>query len=243
MKRRINPRTHFKISLNIFKILSILLILVFILLSPTALFKSIKINKINCQTQFGSCSEDLISLLNLTVGRDLKFSREYLNNILVNDISVNNFLIKYKIPSTIDVEVNLKKPNMAIKATNGLYYLLDKNGLIVAVVNETGLPYLLSQDLEYRVGSELDVKNKFAVNIYEYLIYLFSIKEAKVEADSLIVITNDGPKIIFPLEGDVKVLVGSLKLIFSRLNDGAEGIRMNDISEIDLRFKNAILRK
>ncbi len=46
----------------------------------------------------------------------------------------------------------------------------------------------------------------------------------------------------FPLEGDIDTLVGSLRLIFSRLNDEGEGIRMEDIREIDLRFNNAVLR-
>lgn len=243
MKRRISPRTHFKISLNIFKILSILLIVIFIIFSPTALLKSIKINTITCQTQYGDCSNDLSNLLNLTVGRDLKFSKNYINDILANDISINDYLIKFKIPSSLEVEVNLKKPNIAIMATNGLYYLIDKDGLVVAAVAETELPYVTSQEFEYKIGNELDSKHKFAVNIFYYLNYLFSVKEAKIEADSLIVLSNEGIKVIFPLEGDAKVLVGSLKLIFSRLNDEAEGIRMNDISEIDLRFKNAILRK
>jgi len=40
----------------------------------------------------------------------------------------------------------------------------------------------------------------------------------------------------------VDSLVGGLRLIFSRLNDGSQGIRMEDIKEIDLRFKNPVLR-
>lgn len=217
--------------------------MLFIFFTPTVILKTIKIEKVNCQTQYGNCSDELNSLLNLTVTRDLKFSREYIADVLVNDLSVNDFLIKYRMPSTIDVELNLKKPTTAIKDVNGLYYLVDKEGLIVAVTDETNLPYLSSQETEYKVGSQLSAKNEFAVNIYQYLIYLFSIKEAKIEQDRLVALTDEGVKVIFPLEGEAKVLIGSLRLIFSRLNDGAEGIRMNDISEIDLRYKNAILRK
>ena len=46
----------------------------------------------------------------------------------------------------------------------------------------------------------------------------------------------------FSLEGDIDVLAGSLRLIFSRLNDETTGIRMGDVSEIDLRFKNPVIR-
>lgn len=242
MKRKYNPRTHFKISLNIFRLLSIILLIVFILLTPQFIYRLIKINKIVCTTQYGACSDELINAMNLTLGRDLKFSKNYLNSILKNDISINDYLIQYKITDRLDVDINLKKPKYVVVGLNNINYLVDKSGLVVAITNDTNLPKIVFSDASLQVGTEINSNIKFATELIDYLVYLFSINEIKNEEGGLVAFSKEGKKIIFPLEGDVKILIGSLRLIFSRLNDETEGIRMNEIREIDLRYNNPVLR-
>ena len=55
----------------------------------------------------------------------------------------------------------------------------------------------------------------------------------------MIVKIAGGVKVIFPLEGDIDVLLGSLRLILSQLNNDEREIR---IGSIDLRFENPVLR-
>ena len=77
----------------------------------------------------------------------------------------------------------------------------------------------------------------------EKINFLYSINESIIENDYIKVKIKNYPQTLFSAEGDVDFLVGSIRLIFSRLNDEAEGIRMNEIREIDLRYKNPVLRK
>lgn len=232
---------HF--SKNIYKILSILLIIIFVSLVPVLVMRSIRINKIVCNSQYGLCDQDRLTNLELVKGKDLKRAKNYLDDLLANDLSINDYLVQYKIPSTIDVEINFKKPSFAIYDPSKGYYLVEKDGLIIGFSEKTDLPFIKVQKSNYNLGENLNEKHKFAIDTFSYLLYLYSIKEGTVENESLIVKNSEGVKVILPLEGDTLLLIGSLRLIFSRLNDGSEGIRMNDIREIDLRFKNPVLKQ
>jgi len=53
--------------------------------------------------------------------------------------------------------------------------------------------------------------------------------------------------IIFPLEGDRDVLMGSLQLVLSQLNSGSEDFRIEEAlgskpKVVDFRYKNPIVR-
>lgn len=68
-----------------------------------------------------------------------------------------------------------------------------------------------------------------------------------MENNSLLVELNDYPKIIFPLEGDREVLVGTAIFILSKINkigisDGKIADIQSRISTIDLRYKNPVIK-
>lgn len=224
--------------------MSLVLIFIFLFLTPILVVKSIKITSVTCVTQYGQCGDSLLGELGLVKGRDLKSSKNYIENILKNDMAINDYLVQYKIPSTLDVEINLKKPKFSIFDLNSnKYYILDKNGLIIDLVDDSSLPVVKVDNLNMEVGQQLNNQNKFALDILNYLTYLYSIDEGIIENESFKVKNTEGVDIIFPLEGDLEFLIGGLRLIFSRLNDESEGIRMNDIREIDLRYSNPVLRQ
>jgi hypothetical protein len=63
--------------------------------------------------------------------------------------------------------------------------------------------------------------------------------------ESLQTFLPDGKKVIFPLNRDASVLFGSLKLVIDVLNSDTKEPKIeNDllVKEIDLRFKNPVLR-
>ena len=157
------------------------------------------------------------------------------------------YLIQYKIPSTLKVDLSLKKSKYAINSNNKIY-LVENGGLILETVSESSLPTLINNSNNYIIGNSITDEDKFALKIIEKVAFLYSIQSATSDNKELKIITNENKLIHFPLTGDIDVLVGSLRLIFSRLNDEANGIRMeesvksSDISEIDLRFKNPVLR-
>lgn len=223
-----------KNKFNIFKILSIILIIIFIFLTPTVIQKLIKINKIECNSQFGPCDQQF------QVG-DYKFAKTQAEKQLNQDPQINDYLIQYQIPSKLRIDIILKKPRYAI--SNGTkYFLIDKEGLVIGESNESNLPTLIKSGINLNINEKVEEKDKFALDIINGLKYLYSINSGTIINDELKVISNEGLTIRFPLDGDKDVLLGSLRLIFSRLNDTTSGIRIEDTKEIDLRFKNPVLR-
>ena len=58
-----------------------------------------------------------------------------------------------------------------------------------------------------------------------------------ISNDTLVVDMKDGFKVIFPLEGDEQVLLGSLRLIYSKIQTS----NLNNYKQVDLRFANPVL--
>jgi hypothetical protein len=233
-------RRNSKQKFDVFKLLSLLLVLIFVLLIPTIIQKLIKIKTIDCVTQYETCPDEFG--FSLYLGSDYKIAKKEIEKSLNNNIQVNNYLLQYKIPSTIKIEINIKKSKYVIKNLNNNYYLVGSDGLVLNVKNESNLPLLVRDDAQYKVADIISTADKFALDLIEKVAWLYSISSARIEGTELKLVLNEGKIVRFPLEGDTDLLVGSLRLIFSRLNEEKEGIRMNDIREIDLRFKNPVLR-
>lgn len=231
-----------------FKNLSIVLIIIFSILIVVSLFsipiviqKVIKIEKIECESQYGQCPETLIFNLQFTIPNQFLISKSQIKKILEQDIEINDYLIQYQIPNKLKIDINLKKPRYAI-FNSSKYFLIDKDGLIIEESSETNLPTLNKENINLVVGEKIEEKDKFALSIVNGLTYLYSINSGNIINNELKVTNSEGIIIRFPLEGDKDVLLGSLRLIFSRLNDETKGIRIEDTKEIDLRFKNPVLR-
>lgn len=247
-KRRIHkqPKSKFNLfavfkKIDIFKYLSIFLIILFIFSFPAVIKRLIKIDKIECNTQFGRCSDQIISNFQLSIPNQLSFSKYQIQKKLQEDLQVSSYLIQYKIPSTIKIDLNLKKPKYSIKDLSGKYYLVDREGTVLEISDNSEL-LNLTNNSSYQVGQKISDKDKFALYLLEKIKIVNSLYSSEIKNDYLEVGIENGILVKFPLDGDIDVLVGSLRLIFSRLNEGNQGIRMEDISEIDLRFKNPILR-
>lgn len=242
LKKRIHkqPKSKFNLfaafkNINIFKYLSIFLVILFILSIPAVIKRLIRIDKIECNSQFGACKNDY------QLG-DYNFVKKQIESDLNNNIKVNSYLIQYKIPSTIKIDLSLKKPKYAIKNLANIYYLIDKEGVVLEISNQSDLPVLVS-GTNYVLGQNITESDRFALKLLEKVRIINTVSSAEIKKDVLEVIIENGILVKFPLEGDIDALVGSIRLIFSRLNGNVNGIRMEDTREIDLRFANPIIRK
>ena len=248
-KKRIHNQPKSKFSLfvlskkvDIFKYLSIFLIIIFILSIPAVIKRLIKIDKIECHTQFGSCSK------NYQLG-DYNFVKNQIENDLNQSVEVSSYLIQYKIPSTVKIDLSLKKAKYAILNSTNIYfdrnklvyYLVDNEGVVLEVSGSSDLPILMS-DANYVSGQSISNSEKFAIHLLEKVRLINAVRSAELKNSVLQVSMENGINIKLPIEGDIDVLAGSLRLIFSRLNEETEGIKMSDIREIDLRFKNPVIR-
>jgi hypothetical protein len=68
---------------------------------------------------------------------------------------------------------------------------------------------------------------------------MYQVRDFTVQDDSLLVELPGQIRVIFPLDGDSQILLGSLRLIYSKIQN--EG-NPEKYSQIDLRFKNPVLR-
>lgn len=177
------------------------------------------------------------------VNSDLKSTKKQLSEILKDSFLVENFLIQYKLPSTIELDIVVKKPKFAIKDKNSnTYYLLDRDGVVLEQNSLTNIPFVSVQGTKLIMGEKAPDKLIFANQIMYEFNWLYKIDGGEIVDDGLFVQLESGHLVIFPLQGDVDSLIGAIRLINSRLNESNNGIRMENVHEIDLRFKNPVIR-
>lgn len=225
---------NFLKKVNIFKFLSIALIIFFVFYIPAVLKRLVNIKNIECQSQFGPCN------ISFQVGR-YDIVKKQIQDNLGNNVKVSSYLVQYKIPSTVKIDLILKEPRYVVKSTSGYSYKIDRDGLVLEIGTDD-ISFDLLYDLNATLGAMVDQKAFFALRLIDKIKIINSISSARIENDVLIINFSNGVKCKLPIEGDIDVLAGSLRLIFSRLNEGRQGIRMEDVHEIDLRFKNPVLR-
>lgn len=215
------------------KYLFLLIVIFVLIITPYFLFK---IKKVECQTQYGSCPNELISGVS---------TKKEIKKKLDDSILVNSYILQYQIPSILKVSVNIKEPVFAIYSlSNNKYYLIDQSGLILGETQNSSLPYIEKENSSIKIGERIIDSDLFLLRLIDKINRLYTIKYGKylTNENSMSVRLPNGVTAFLPERGDVDVLIGSLRVIFSRLNDDEQGIKMGDISEIDLRFKNPVLR-
>lgn len=238
MKRQAVRKTN-----EIFKYLSFVLIFIFSLLIPVVIQKAISIKNVECKSQFGDCPNIILNSFNLRLPKNYKDTKIGIERALAENYLVEGYLISYKLFDKVRVDLVLKTPYFAAIDNSGQIYTLDKDGLVLSKTDSTDLPKLKVLSYPFESGKNINPNVLFGLNILRKVGFLYTITEANLLQDELNILLSDGILVRFPLDGDLDVLVGSLRLIFSRLNDESKGIKMSDIKEVDLRFKNAILRK
>lgn len=205
--------------------------------------KLIKINNIDCVSQYGPCGNELFSKLNAYKNKNLSQTLKGTKSILSSDLLINNFSIQFKLPDILRIDVILRKGKFAInKVGTQDYAIIDKDGTAIEIQNLTNLPVLRVSDNLPKPGEEVNERLLFALNITYDMYAFYQVRSAKINGDSLIIDISREPTVIFPLEGDKDALMGGLALIISRLNKISEDSKIEGISQIDLRFKNPIVR-
>ena len=227
-----------------FLLIFVFLLFAFFFLAP----KLIRIEKIDCRSQFGPCNKNLEDAL-LKVIQDkpnLAQAKKNLSAVLNNEVLVYDFSYQFKIPNTLKINVLERKAKFALKnRQNQALALLDKDGMVIYYQEATNLPTLTTSELVPNVGERVDEETLFALNLLSNIFSFYQVKEGKIENKSLVIELPSSYKVIFPLEGDQQVLLGSLRLVLAKLNTQAQESRIKEVfnaKTIDLRFKNPVVR-
>jgi len=230
---------------RILKIFLLLFLLGIIISSIYFLPKVIKINLIDCESQYGPCNKVLVDRVDaVDPGRFIDV-RGDLEGILNNNIFVKEYTIAYGYPDELKVFLVEEKPVYALKDKSNKASLISREGYVLTRSDSTNLPTLFLPGQHPQVGKKVKEGEHFALEIIYDIYPLYQVKRSEIANLSLHVFFEDGLEIIFPLEGDKEVLLGSLNLILARLRGVEEEPRIegvNDVEIIDLRFNNPVLR-
>jgi cell division septal protein FtsQ len=204
-----------------------------------ALPRYMRISRISCSSQFGPCSLHVKEAMAKIEKANLSLfeAKKELKTVLSSDVLVTDFSFQFKLPKTLQVNLLERKPKFALKKRGSqAFALVDSQGVVVSYQNNSALPVLIVSDAPPNVGEVVSGKTLFALEILSDIFSLYQVKSGNLEDESLVIELKGGLRVIFPLEADRKVLLGSLRLILGRLNEES------NVSTIDLRYKNPILK-
>lgn len=229
-----------EIFLSIFLIILVTLFVFF--LGPRILV----VEKVTCESQNGSCSPRVLEEASKVRGEKLILARGLISKTFKNHPFVENFFMTFKFPNRLDLFVVERKGKFALASAKGnAIFLVSEDGLILSDdKNDTKYPLLISNDPLPLLGEKVDYKTLFALDISLKISEILGVERSVKEGNVLIIELKNGPKVLFPLEGDKDFLLGSFVLIYNELKKETQDskINFNSVSEIDLRYKNPVLR-
>lgn len=218
----------------------VLVSVVFALLTPILIVPALLKVRINCRSQFGDCPLEIISKISQLNQKSLRVARSGIRALLNNDYLISDLSMQYKLPNILLVNIVLKKPAFSLKdEQTNRYFNIEKDGKVISEASSSILPTVTFKSIEVKKGDDISSSHLFALKLVEGLNVIYGVNTGMVEDSSLIVVLPSQVKVILPLSGDVDVLLGTVRLVYSRIESEKGGRKF---SEIDLRFVNPVLR-
>ena len=192
------------------------------------------VNKVVCKSQFGKCSDNITVEINQVGLDNYRQTKKKLKSVLASDIFVRSYAIGFSLPGTVEVNIIERKPKYALLARQkDKYAVLDDEGFVLLILEESNLPSVIG-DMR-NVGESVSPKELFALEIVFDMFGLYGVKSGEMVGESLVLEAKE-KRIVFPIEGDKDKLIGTARLV---LDDG----QYDEFREIDLRFKNPVLKE
>ena len=205
----------------------------------------IVVKKIICSTQYDSCDQAIISEIEKSINKKLPQAKKEISIYLENNYFIRDFAIQYQIPDVLKINVVIEKAKFCLKSElNDVFSYIDKEGKVLELRGTCNLPIVYINSQNFNVGEKVNSELLSALNLLNQIFISYNIKEGKIVDNYLEVQFNQGYKVLFPLNKDNQVLLGSLRLIINRLNtEGSESrIIEGGVNVIDLRYENPVLR-
>lgn len=204
----------------------------------------ITIKRIECVSQFGTCNKIIDSKFDSLVGEKYLKAVSKLKNIVGEEALIEKYSFQYT-PNGVRIDIIERQARFALaKSDSELKALVDSSGLVLGFTESTQLPTVVNDNFQLSEGK---VTNKvlFALEVMHLVNLSYAVTIGKIDdGSSLSIELPKAIKVIFPLEGDIEVLIGSMILIYNDLTNQF-GSKLNThaqiIDTIDLRFKNPVL--
>lgn len=151
-----------------------------------------------------------------------------------------DFGTQFKLPSTLLINLVVKKPVFAIISNDPkLISLVDSQGRVLGTTNTSALPTVVNTNSKYKPGETVSSQDLLALNLIQGVYQMYQVNKLVVENNSLVVELPSQIKVLFPLSGERDLILGTLRLVYTKVTSGEQA---GKYKEIDLRFKNPILR-
>lgn len=220
------------------KIFGIVVLVIIIVLGLSSQF-FIRV-KINCKSQYGDCPKSVLEKMLVINDKSLSRAKRGVKKILANEFLISDYSVQYKIPNILHVELLVKKPTIALRNINsGVLALFDSDGKVLSYASESAFPIIIFNENLPKEGENVGKTVLFVSKIAGGVYQMYQVKDFLIQDDSLLVELPGQFKVIFPLDGDAQILLGSLKLIYSNIQNGDN---IGKYREVDLRFTNPVLR-
>jgi len=224
----------------IFILVPVFLVFAVIYLTP----RLIKVKKIDCKSQFGPCSQTFLEKSLEYEGKALKEAKAGLSGYFKSSPFIKEYSFTYKLPDRLVVNIIEAKARYTLgNKTSSVYCPIDKDGVCLRIEATTNLPLVEIEGNPPNVGDKIDSGQLFALELIYSLFSNHGIREGKI-VEGRFEAEVEGYTVVFPLQGDRAVLLGSLELILSRLKSENKDSKIDytTVSKIDLRFKNPVLQ-
>lgn len=195
--------------------------------------------KIECKSQLGECSKEVNGKLQMINAKYLFSAKNQASKILKNDFLVSNYSMQLKLPNILLVNTIIKKPVYSIfDKSQNKYFLVDAFGVFLTSSDNSNLPNLIKDMVNVKSGEKISDNDLFALKLIQGVNQMYQVRGGTIQNDTLVVDIPNGLRVILPLEGDIQILLGSLRLIYTKVTTDNPMI----YSQIDMRFKNPVIR-
>ncbi len=222
-------------------------IIILFVLILFALPRLIKIDTVTCTNQYSECSASILGEIKDVDQLSFFHTKKRIEDILLEAATVEDYMIAFKLPSQIEIRLVEKKAKFAVRVGDDLRIaLVSGSGEVISFSESTNLPLVVVDRQFPNLGGKVDDSLLFGLEIMSDVFFTHSVHTGRIEMNSLVIELNTPIKVIFPLEGDRELLLGSLNLIVDKLNhlEDEFGITDGNINPkvIDLRYKNPVIK-
>jgi|GEM_PF-6062721 len=214
-----------------------LLFLVVVVVCLLYVWRSLKVNNVRCFNKSSYCSKETESAAERYIGKSYFDARNLLSKELSESIRVKKYRISFNFPDILSLEVDEREPKVAAKFAENKYYVFDKEGVSLGAVFNTQLPVILVYEVPH------NEQFSFGMKLANELVKYYDAGNLSVDKAGLYAKVS-GFDFAFPLYGDIDVILGSLEVILSQLNDIFQNSTIMSTGKnhkVDLRYKNPVI--
>lgn len=195
--------------------------------------------KTECRSQYGECPAEVTSSINFNQ-TSLISTKRRIKKALGTSPLVMDYRTQFKLPGVLVIDIVIKKPFFAIRGTNQTEIgLVDTDGKVLSMVSETGLPIVNNSTQTIKLGESVTNQDLFALKLIQGIYEMYQVRESQIQDNSLVVELPSQIKVLLPLSGERDLILGTIRLVYAKvLSEEQKG----KYTEIDLRFKNPVIR-